>query len=128
MNLDGKIEVDGMPYAVRYNPEAVRPEYEAIVGTMLVRARTLVTLMHKIRAARPRVEPSIGSVIRWTKGFGPGKQYSYAALHAANGTWYTTARQAGRDALVWDELLTFIGSAPIQIVANWLPLDSERQW
>jgi hypothetical protein len=57
-------------------------------------------------------EPKVnGSVIRWTSKFphGDGQEYTYTALRAPNGLWYTS--MAGKRAVMtWADLQAYWGT------------------
>lgn len=55
----------------------------------------------------PEPSDETGVVVGFTKTFGGGREYTYAAVRAGNGYWYCTGRQ-GSPPRTWEQLVEFI--------------------
>jgi hypothetical protein len=56
-----------------------------------------------------------GTVITFTKFFGGGTGYSYAAIRAANGWWYVTGGRENNSRKTWPSLVGFIRASETEM-------------
>ena len=66
-------------------------------------------------------EPSPGTVVQWTRSFGPhGRPYTFAALRVDGLGWFLTGQWTAP--VTWAEVLHLSGGVQMYAAQTWTPL------